>query len=254
MFIDTHTHLFLEEFDHDRAETVQRALEAGVKQMILPNVDSETIPALQKMISDYPTTCHPLYGLHPGSVNENYKTELAIVRNLLEHEKCIGIGEIGLDFYWDKTFKKEQFEVFDTQVKWAAERNLPIVIHLRNSYKEVVEIIKNNLQLGISGIFHCFTGSPVQAEEIIDMGFYLGIGGIITFKNSGLSESLKSIPINKLVLETDSPYLAPVPYRGKRNESSYIIKVAEKLAEIYAISFVEVARITSNNARSIFQI
>ena len=254
MFIDTHTHLFLEEFNHDRKEAVQRAIDVGVNQLILPNVDSETLPALKKMVNDFPAICHPLFGLHPGSVKENFKEELAIVREHLNDERCIGIGEIGLDFYWDDTFRKEQFEAFDTQIKWAAEKNLPIVIHLRNSYQEVIDIVRSNLQLGIKGIFHCFTGTKEEAAEIIEMGFLLGIGGIVTFKNSGLSETLKHIDLANLVLETDSPYLAPVPFRGKRNESSYIEKVVEKLAEIYQLSKEEVAEITTTSAKNLFQI
>ncbi|MBT4968281.1 MAG: TatD family hydrolase [Bacteroidetes bacterium] len=254
MFIDTHTHLFLEEFNHDRKEAVQRAIDVGVNQLILPNVDSETLPALKKMVNDFPAICHPLFGLHPGSVKENFKEELAIVREHLNDERCIGIGEIGLDFYWDDTFRKEQFEAFDTQIKWAAEKNLPIVIHLRNSYQEVIDIVRSNLQLGIKGVFHCFTGTKEEATEIIEMGFLLGIGGIVTFKNSGLSETLKHIDLANLVLETDSPYLAPVPFRGKRNESSYIEKVVEKLAEIYQLSKEEVAEITTTSAKNLFQI
>jgi TatD DNase family protein len=254
MFIDTHTHLFLEEFNHDRKEAVQRAIDVGVNQLILPNVDSETLPALKKMVNDFPAICHPLFGLHPGSVKENFKEELAIVREHLNDERCIGIGEIGLDFYWDDTFRKEQFEAFDTQIKWASEKNLPIVIHLRNSYQEVIDIVRSNLQLGIKGIFHCFTGTKEEAAEIIEMGFLLGIGGIVTFKNSGLSETLKHIDLANLVLETDSPYLAPVPFRGKRNESSYIEKVVEKLAEIYQLSKEEVAEITTTSAKNLFQI
>ncbi|MBT3302160.1 MAG: TatD family hydrolase [Bacteroidetes bacterium] len=254
MFIDTHTHLFLEEFNHDRKEAVQRAIDVGVNQLILPNVDSETLPALKKMVNDFPAICHPLFGLHPGSVKENFKEELAIVREHLNDERCIGIGEIGLDFYWDDTFRKEQFEAFDTQIKWAAEKNLPIVIHLRNSYQEVIDIVRSNLQLGIKGVFHCFTGTKEEATEIIEMGFLLGIGGIVTFKNSGLSETLKHIDPANLVIETDSPYLAPVPFRGKRNESSYIVKVVEKLAEIYQLTKEEVAEITTTSAKNLFQI
>ena len=254
MFIDTHTHLFLEEFNHDRKEAVQRAIDVGVNQLILPNVDSETLPALKKMVNDFPAICHPLFGLHPGSVKENFKEELAIVREHLNDERCIGIGEIGLDFYWDDTFRKEQFEAFDTQIKWASEKNLPIVIHLRNSYQEVIDIVRSNLQLGIKGIFHCFTGTKEEAAEIIEMGFLLGIGGIVTFKNSGLSETLKHIDPANLVIETDSPYLAPVPFRGKRNESSYIVKVVEKLAEIYQLTKEEVAEITTTSAKNLFQI
>ncbi|MBT3421954.1 MAG: TatD family hydrolase, partial [Bacteroidetes bacterium] len=191
---------------------------------------------------------------HPGSVKENFKEELAIVREHLNDERCIGIGEIGLDFYWDDTFRKEQFEAFDTQIKWAAEKNLPIVIHLRNSYQEVIDIVRSNLQLGIKGVFHCFTGTKEEATEIIEMGFLLGIGGIVTFKNSGLSETLKHIDPANLVIETDSPYLAPVPFRGKRNESSYIVKVVEKLAEIYQLTKEEVAEITTTSAKNLFQI
>lgn len=254
MLIDTHTHLFLHEFDTDRKEVVDRAIQGGIKTLILPNVDSETLPALIKMTKDYPQNCFPLYGLHPGSVNENYRAELEIVRNLIDSEKCLGIGEIGLDFYWDKTFKEQQIEAFDTQLKWAAEKRLPVVIHLRESYGEVIKQVKINLHLGLKGIFHCFTGSIDQAKEITDMGFYLGIGGIVTFKNGGLAETLSKGDIRHLVLETDSPYLAPVPFRGKRNESSYLLYVCMKLAEIYQLSEQEVMEITTANAQSVFNL
>ncbi|MFC2114298.1 TatD family hydrolase [Bacteroidota bacterium] len=252
MYIDTHTHLFLKEFDMDRDETVKRAINAGVDTMILPNVDTATLPALQQMAADYPDHCFPLFGLHPGSVKGDYKNELAVIRKLIDTETCVGIGEIGLDFYWDEIFRNEQLDVFDIQLKWAAEKKLPVVIHLRNSHHEVIELVRSNLNLGLSGIFHCFTGTTEEANEIIELGFLLGIGGIVTFKNSGLAETLSNVDINHLVIETDSPYLAPVPYRGKRNESSYIHHVAEKLAQIYQLEPEKIAEITTKNAKNLF--
>jgi TatD DNase family protein len=252
MLIDTHSHLFLPEFDQDRKESMERAIAAGVEKIILPNVDASTLDALRQMTKDYPEHCYPLWGLHPGSVKENYKDELAIVRECLETEMCYGVGEIGLDFYWDKRFTKEQTEAFDTQIKWAAEKDLPIVIHLRESYNEVIEIIKSNLQLGIRGIFHCFTGNVEQANEITDMGFLLGIGGIVTFKNSGLDKTLSALKPEHLVIETDSPYLAPTPYRGKRNESAYARIIAQKIANIYQISLEKVEQISTQNAIQVF--
>lgn len=251
-FIDTHTHLFLPEFKKDRTEVLNRVRKNNISKLFLPNVDTETISDLKDLSNKYPDLCFPLMGLHPGSVKDDYEKQLSVIEKELRENKYYGIGEIGIDLYWDKKYKKEQIKVFETQIEWAKEMKFPIVIHLRNAFDEVIEIVKKLHAGKLTGIFHCFTGSEKQAKEIIETGFFLGIGGIVTFKNSGLDKTLKNVPIEKIVLETDSPYLAPTPYRGKRNESSYIIKIAEKIAEIYKINLEEVAKITSRNAEEVF--
>ncbi len=251
-FIDTHTHLFLPEFKNDRTEVLNRVRENNISKLFLPNVDTETISDLKDLSNKYPDLCYPLMGLHPGSVKDDYEKQLYLIEKELRGNKYYGIGEIGIDLYWDKKYKKEQIKVFEIQIEWAKEMKLPIVIHLRNAFDEVIGIVNKHNSEKLTGIFHCFTGSEKQAKEIIETGFFLGIGGIVTFKNSGLDKTLENVPIEKIVLETDSPYLAPTPYRGKRNESSYLIKIAEKLAEIYKISLEEVAKITSRNAEEVF--
>ena len=256
-FIDTHTHLFLEEFDSDREETVQKAIEAGVLKFILPNVDSEKSEQLIQMAKEMPKHVFPLMGLHPSSVKENCQEELnLVVRNLKKH-KFYGIGEIGIDLYWDKTFLQQQIKAFRFQISLAREMKLPIVIHVRSSFNEIFETLelelKENKSLPI-GIFHCFSGNLEQAKQAIDLGFYLGIGGVLTFKNSGLDKVVKELPLSRMVLETDSPFLAPTPHRGKRNESAYIPLIAQKLADIHQTSVENIAKITTENAEKIFLI
>ncbi|MDX1940645.1 MAG: TatD family hydrolase [Saprospiraceae bacterium] len=250
--IDTHTHLYLPEFDEDKDEMIRRAIEAHVNKMYLPNVDSETIEPMLALEAAYPDHCFAMMGLHPCSVKENYKEELAIVEEWLWKRPFAAVGEIGIDLYWDQTFVKEQKEAFLIQCEWAKKLQLPIVIHTRNATQVAIDLVRTIKDERLYGIFHCFGGTLEEAEAIIDMGFYLGIGGVLTFKKSGLDKIMEVIDLQHIVLETDSPYLAPVPYRGKRNESAYILIIAEKLAEIKGIMVEEVARISSANAKKVF--
>lgn len=253
IMIDTHSHIYSEEFDADRDEVILRAQHAGVTKIILPNVDSDSLPRLLKLEARYPDYCYAAVGLHPESVNENYQKELDVIREELERRKYIAVGEIGIDLYWDKTYQTEQILAFQTQVEWAIEFNLPVIIHVRNSHNETIQALKPYAGKGLKGIFHCFGGTPEEAAEIFSLGnFKLGIGGVVTFKNSGLATSLMHIPPENLVLETDSPYLTPAPFRGKRNESAYTVLVAEKLAQVYDMSVGEIDRITTENACSVF--
>jgi TatD DNase family protein len=252
MFIDTHTHLYSEEFKTDIVEALQKAIDAGVEKFFLPNIDSSSVAGMHTLCEKYPQHCFPMMGLHPCSVKENYKEELAIAYNYLQSKKYVAVGEIGIDLYWDKTFYTQQVEAFETQINWALEFNLPIVIHCRNSFDEIFEVLTRFKKLP-KGIFHCFSGNAEQAQKVIDVtNFKLGIGGVITFKNSGLDKAIENIDLKHLVLETDSPYLAPIPYRGKRNESSYIPLIAAKVAEVKKCSLLEVAAITTANAKEIF--
>ena len=252
MFIDTHTHLYSEEFKTDINKALKKAIDAGVDKFFLPNIDSSSVAGMHALCEKYPAHCFAMMGLHPCAVKENYKEELAIAYNYLQSKKHVAIGEIGIDLYWDKTFFTQQVEAFETQIKWALEFNLPIVIHCRNSFDEIFEVLTRFEKLP-KGIFHCFSGNTEQAQKIIDAtNFKLGIGGVITFKNSGLDKVVENIDLKNLVLETDSPYLAPVPYRGKRNESAYIPLIAAKIAEIKQCSLIEVAATTTANAKEIF--
>lgn len=253
-FIDTHTHLFLPEFDEDRSQVVRNAKVEGVKKLLLPNVDSSTVESLSSMVKAYPEICVPMAGLHPTSVKEDYLKELDEVKNFLDRHQVCAIGEIGIDLYWDKTFFAQQEEVFRIQIDMAKEKNLPIVIHARDSFDEIFKIMEDVHDENLKGVFHAFTGNEDQAKRIIEWGFYIGLGGILTFKNSGLDKVVSNIDINRIVLETDSPYLAPVPKRGKRNESAYIRYIAQKLADIKNISLEEVAEITTGNATILFNL
>ena len=253
LMIDTHSHIYSEEFDADRDEVILRAQHAGVTKIILPNVDSDSLPRLLKLEARYPDYCYAAVGFHPESVKENYQKELDVIREELERRRYIAVGEIGIDLYWDKTYQTEQILAFQTQVEWAIEFNLPVIIHVRNSHNETIQALKPYAGKGLKGIFHCFGGTPEEAAEIFSLGdFKLGIGGVVTFKNSGLAASLMHIPPENLVLETDSPYLTPAPFRGKRNESAYTVLVAEKLAQVYDMSVGEIDRITTENACSVF--
>ena len=251
-FIDSHTHLYLDDFKDDIGDVIDRAVSAGVEKFYLPAIDSTETQRLLELERKFPGKCYAMMGLHPCSVKDNYKEELKTVKEWLGKRNFAAIGEIGLDFYWDKTFTQQQYESFEQQIEWALEYNLPIVIHTRNAMAETIEVVKKYSAKGIKGIFHCFSGSHQDAMDIVSMGFYLGIGGVLTYKNSGLAEVIKQVDLNSIVLETDSPYLTPVPYRGKRNESSYIKIIAEKLAQIKNISVEEVALITTANAEGIF--
>lgn len=250
--IDTHCHLYLKEFEHDREEMLQRARNAGVTRFYLPSIDSEVIDAMLKLEEVYRGECIPMMGLHPCSVKENFLREVQLVEDFLSKRKFVAVGEIGLDFYWDKTFIKEQYEAFNRQMELALHYNYPIAIHTRNAMAETIETVKPFAARGLKGIFHCFGDTYESAQQIIDIGFYLGIGGVLTYKKAGVAEVLQNISLDHIVLETDAPYLAPVPFRGKRNESSYIKYIAEKLAESKGVSIEEVAEITTRNAEKIF--
>ena len=251
--IDTHAHLYAEEFNEDRREMIQRALDAGVSQMYLPNIDSTSIEGMLALETEYPGQCLAMMGLHPCYVKDNYLEELATVKSWLEKRSFPAIGEIGIDLYWDKTHVREQEEAFLTQVEWAKEYDLPIVIHSRESMDLILDLLQPIRHERLRGIFHCFSGSVQQAEAAIAMGFLLGIGGVLTFKKSGLDAVLAHIDLQHLVLETDAPYLAPAPFRGKRNESAYLTKVCEKLAEVKGVPMDEVAEITRTNAVNLFK-
>lgn len=254
-FIDTHAHLYADEFKDNQQEILDKAKNEGVNRIILPAIDSESHKQLIEMSEKHSTMLYPLMGLHPTSVKSNYKNELAIVEDYISQRSLFhGIGEIGIDLYWDKTHYKEQLDALKTQVKWAIDLKWPIVIHTRDSFNEVYKAIEPLVTDDLKGIFHCFGGDEKQAKQIIDMGFLLGIGGIVTFKNTNLRDVIKNIDINHIVLETDSPYLAPVPYRGKRNESSYIRIIANTLAAVYQYPVEQIAKITTQNALRVFNI
>ena len=253
-FIDTHTHLFLPEFDADRNQVIENAILNGIDKMLLPNVDNQSITKLLRLCEQYPENCFPMVGLHPTSVNENYKSELRNLENIIAKEKFIAIGEIGIDLYWDKSFIIQQQEAFIYQINLAKQHKLPIVIHARESFEEIFSIMHEQVAENLSGVFHAFTGNIDQAKQIIDWGFKIGIGGIVTFKNSGLDKLVEQIDLNHIVLETDSPYLPPVPFRGKRNESAYLVKVAEKIAQLKKCSIEDVADITTQNAKLLFNL
>lgn len=252
--IDTHTHLFSSQFDEDRNTVVQKAIDNGVSKMLLPNINSDTIEAMHQLCQDFPQHCYPMMGLHPCDVKDNYLQELEMVKAHLDKGKYVAVGEIGIDLYWDKSTLEIQKKAFRQQLIWAKEFNLPVAIHIRESFDEIFEVIEEVNDQNLIGVFHCFTGTKEQGQRAIDMGFMLGIGGVVTFKNSGLDQTLKGLPLEKLLLETDSPYLAPTPYRGQRNESAYVPLMAQKLAEIYEVDIVEVARITTQNAKSLFNL
>lgn len=252
--IDTHSHIYSEEFDSDRNEVILRAQKAGITKIILPNVDSESLPRMLQLESEYPGYCFAAIGLHPTSVKENYAEELAIVKKELERREYIAIGEIGIDLYWDKSFLKEQIQVFVQQIEWALEYNLPVIIHVRDSFRETMDVLEQFRGKGLEGVFHSFTGTIDQATEIIDFGgFYIGINGIVTFKNSGLDAVVQQIDPRYLLLETDAPYLTPAPFRGKRNESEYLTLVATKLANTFNMNFNQLTKITTENAYKLFK-
>ncbi|WP_321309895.1 TatD family hydrolase [Marinifilum fragile] len=252
--IDTHSHIYSEDFSDDINQIIENSKEAGVEKILLPNIDSQSIDQMHSLERMFPGYCIPMMGLHPTSVKENFQDELNICKNWLNSRKYCAIGEIGIDLYWDKTFVKEQQIVFDTQINWALKFNLPIVIHSRESFDEIFEILENYTNSNLRGVFHSFSGNLEQANKAIELGFLLGINGIVTFKNSGLDKTIAEVPLEKLMLETDAPYLAPVPKRGKRNESSYVRYTAQKIAEIYQTKIEKVAEITSYNARNLFNL
>ena len=252
---DTHTHLYLKEFDHDRNRVIENAMQLGVTRFFLPNIDSSSIDDLLTLTNTYPENCFPMMGLHPCSVKENFEEELAFVEDWLSKSKFYAIGEIGIDLHWDKTFFKQQEAAFRKQIGLAKKFKLPIVIHSRNSFDEIFNIIDDVNDDDLKGIFHCFSGTLEQAEKIIAYGgFRLGIGGVVTFKNAGLDKVVSQIDVKHIVLETDAPYLAPAPHRGKRNESAYLLHTAQKVADLYNISVDEIAEITTCNSKAIYGI
>ena len=254
MITDTHTHLYSSEFNEDQAAMIQRAKNAGVSRFFIPAIDSSYTESMLKLEKDFPADVFLMMGLHPTSVKENYLEELAHVKEWIDQKKFFAIGEIGIDLYWDRNFLSQQQEAFKTQIKWAKEKNLPIVIHCRDAFYEIFEMLEHEKGDSLRDIFHCFTGTKEQALQAISYNMKLGIGGVATFKNGMINKFLNEIDLQHIVLETDAPYLAPTPYRGKRNESAYITNVVDKLVDIYGLSFKEVAEITTQNSKDIFGI
>jgi TatD DNase family protein len=252
LLTDTHTHLYYETDQNKRAGLISRCQSNGVERLFLPNVDADSVPKVFALTDAYPDICYPMLGLHPCSVKEGWEKELDVIKRALDQRKIFAVGEIGIDLYWDKTTLPEQIKAFRAQIDWAKEVKLPIVIHSRDSFDEVFAVLQQEQDENLRGIFHCFTGTIEQARKVISIGFYLGIGGVVTYKNSGLDNVVAQVDLNHIVLETDSPYLTPVPYRGKPNESSYLKFVAEKVAELHQVSVGEVANITTENSRLIF--
>jgi len=265
LLIDTHTHIYDHQFSLDRNEAVQRALEAGVGMMLLPNVDASTIAPMLELHEQYPDYTRVMMGLQPEEVKENYKEVLSMMEKELgegspasrvsqSHVQYVGVGEVGLDFYWDATFEKQQFDAFETQLDWAKQLHLPLSIHCRNAFDKMVKILEHKQDGGLRGIMHCFTGTEEEAKVYLELGFHLGLGGVTTYKNCGVKEFLPNLPLDRIVLETDAPYLAPVPCRGKRNEPAFLVHTAQKIAEILQIPVEELAVATTKNAMTLFQI
>lgn len=252
--IDTHSHIYLEEFTSDVSQIVKRAESEDVRMVLMPAIDAQHHKQMQSLEAHYPAFCRSMMGLHPCSVKENWKEELSIASGLLANNKFIAIGEIGLDFYWDLNFSDQQYEAFRIQLGWALQYNLPVSIHSRNATEECIEVVSQQQNGNLTGVFHCFSGNTEQAKKIMDLGLYLGIGGVVTFKNSGLDKVIREVGLEHVVLETDAPYLAPVPFRGKRNEPSYLRYVVDKLSEVTGLSREQVSEITTRNARKIFSV
>ncbi len=254
-FVDTHTHLFAEEFNDDRSEVIQRALNANVQKMLLPNIDVETIPAMYELEQQFPDNCFAMMGLHPCSVDANYRKSLDKIHQELKKRPFIAVGEIGIDLYWDKTFVEEQKEAFKIQISWSKEYDIPFVIHARDSFAEIYEVLDEVWDASLKGVFHCFTGTLEDVEKIKTYKtIYFGIGGVSTFKKSELPLVIPHIPLDRLLLETDAPYLAPTPKRGRRNESSYIPLIADQLATTLQKPLKEIMKITTKNAQRLFKI
>lgn len=255
MYIDTHTHIYLKQFDEDIKEAIERCQLSSVDALYMPNIDVSSINRVKKLSEQYPKICKPMMGLHPCSVKEDYQEQLGILRKELDGStKYIAVGEIGIDLYWDKTFVEQQKEAFSKQIDWALELDIPIVIHSRDSLDITISTVSDMQNGKLRGVFHCFNGTVDQGKQIQDLGFYMGIGGVVTFKNAGVDKVVSQLNISNMILETDSPYLAPVPYRGKRNESSYIPMIAEKLGAILDRPIEEIGKITTDNALRLFQL
>jgi TatD DNase family protein len=254
ILIDSHTHLYLDDFTNDLDSTLKRALQNDVRSMIIPNIDSTSVDPMLELCRNYPENCFPCMGLHPGSVNKDFLSELEMVEQWLEREKFVAIGEVGIDLYWDKTFIKEQIEAFRFQLHLAKKYNLPVIIHSRNALNEIIQILNEKPFSEVKAVFHCFPGSLEQAQYLVKKGYFIGIGGVVTYKNSGMAKVAKEIPLENIFLETDAPYLPPIPYRGQRNESAYIKTIAEFIAGIRNCSIEEVASITTSVSCSFFNI
>ncbi|WP_296637683.1 TatD family hydrolase [Polaribacter sp.] len=254
MITDTHTHLYSEQFNEDRKAMIQRAKDAGVSRFFIPAIDSSYTESMFSLEEENPNDVFLMMGLHPTSVKENYLEELAHVKEWIDQRDFYAIGEIGIDLYWDKSFLQQQQEAFRTQIKWAKEKNLPIVIHCRDAFDEIFKVLESEKGNDLRGVFHCFTGTLEQAKQAISYNMKLGIGGVATFKNGKIDKFLHEIDLNHIVLETDAPYLAPKPFRGKRNESAYITNVIDKLVDIYNISYEEIAKVTTENSKEVFGI
>lgn len=252
--IDTHTHIYDEAFDEDRNEVIENALSKGITTVILPNVDTSTIDSIMDMTATYPDFCKPAFGLHPTEVKEDYKAQLQQIECIIRQARPVAIGEIGLDFYWDSTYKEQQIKAFEKQLDLAIELKLPVIIHVRKAYTEAIAIVSYYIEKGLKGVFHCFGGGVQEAKKIVEFGFYLGIGGVVTFKNSKLDEIISTIGLEHILLETDAPYLAPVPFRGKRNEPAYVSLVCEKLATVFSVPYDKIDEITTNNAVKLFNL
>ncbi|MBN1133006.1 MAG: TatD family hydrolase [Bacteroidales bacterium] len=254
MFIDTHTHLYLDSFSDDRVEVMERALQNGVTRMLLPNIDSGTIQSLYTTTDQYSHICLPMMGLHPNSVKKNFKYELNTIEKQFQYRRFIAVGETGMDLYRNPEFALEQEIAFETQIRWARESGLPIVIHARQSFREIFKVLDKIREPGLKGVFHSFSGDIKEAEKALSYGFYIGINGMVTFKNSNIAGIVAGLPLERILLETDAPFLSPEPFRGKRNESSYLIYIAGKIAEIHRVSIKELADITTGNAERLFKI
>ena len=252
MFTDTHTHLYDERLMADTSQ-IERAIQAGVTKMYMPNCDSHTIKPMLGLADKWPQNCYPMTGLHPTYVKEGYQDELDVLLQLLKERRFYAIGEIGLDYHWDITYKSQQIDAFEQQIDCALAHNLPIVIHSRAATQDCIDIVRNKQNGNLTGIFHCFGGTLAEAKQVVDLGFYIGVGGVVTYKNTDLPEIIKAVSLKHIVLETDAPYLSPVPYRGKRNESSYIPVIAQKVGDILGISAQEVGIITSANAEKVYK-
>jgi TatD DNase family protein len=250
--IDTHAHIYADEFDADLTAVIKRSTDAGITKIIMPAIDTTCHEKMLRVEKDFPDTCNSMMGLHPCYVKDNYKEELAVAETYLTKRKFVAVGEIGLDFYWDVTFKEQQYAAFQQQIEWALHYDIPIAIHSRNATDECIAVVKEHQKGKLKGVFHCFSGNAEQAQQLVELGFYLGIGGVLTFKNAGVDKALEAIDLSSIVLETDAPYLAPVPYRGKRNEMSYLTYIAQKLADVKKTSLEEVAHVTTANAEKLF--
>lgn len=250
--IDTHCHIYSEKFESDRNEVIQNAILQGVNRILMPNVDEDSIATMLQLAGEYPRLCYPMMGLHPCSVQEGFEAILDRMFALFDKHHFIAVGEVGMDLYWDKTTLKFQQDALARQVEFAVERNLPLVLHTRSAMHEVVEILEQYKSEKLRGVFHCFSESYELTGRILDLGFYFGIGGVVTYKNSGLDEAIKNIPLEKILLETDAPYLAPIPFRGKRNEPGYVWHVAKKVAEVLHMGINELGTVTSKNAEELF--